>query len=82
MIARHEQAHREAQRDSLRAFVRICAEIVFWVASGWVLIGFALHTTDVGRGWVLYWAGLCIWIPGVLFALLSAYRRGEERGDW
>jgi hypothetical protein len=31
---------------------------------------------------VLWWTGLGVWIPGVLFSLLAAYRRGEKRGDW
>lgn len=82
LIAKHEQAHREAQRDTRHAFLRSIASMLFWVLSGWVVIGFALHTTDHGLGWVLYWAGLSIWIPGVLFSLLGAYRRGEQRGDW
>lgn len=82
LIARHEQAHREALRATRRDLVRSCATLVFWVACGWVLIGFSARTTDVGLGWVLYWAGVCVWIPGVLFSLLGAYRRGEERGDW
>ena len=82
LIAKHEQAHRKAQRDTLWDFARTCATMIFWVLSGWVFLAFALHTTDVARGWVLYWIGLCVWIPGVLFTLLNAYRRGEQRGDW
>jgi hypothetical protein len=31
----------------------------------------------------VYWLSGCIvWIGGVSAAVLSAYRRGEERGDW
>lgn len=82
LIAKHERAHREAQRDTLWDFARTCLTMIFWVLSGWVFIAFALHTTNGALGWVLYWTGLCVWIPGVLFTLLNAYRRGEQRGDW
>lgn len=82
LVARHEAAYREAQRATLRDLARSCATMVFWVGAGCALIGLGMHTTDVGLGWVLYWAGLCVWIPGVIFSLLGAYRRGEQRGDW
>ena len=56
--------------------------MVFWVLAGWLCIGFAVHITSVLYGKVLWWLGLTLWIPGVLFSLLAAYRRGEKRGDW
>ena len=82
LIAKHEEAHRSATRETGRDLIRTCFHLVFWVLFGWVFIGFSARTTDVGLGWVLYWAGFTVWIPGVLFSLLAAYRRGEKRGDW
>jgi fatty acid desaturase len=81
-VEKHEAAHRSAQRETTRDLVRTCGHLVFWVCGGWVFIGFSAHTTDKVLGWVLYWAGFTVWIPGVLFSLLAAYRRGEKRGDW
>ena len=82
MIARSEAAHRAAQRETVRDLLRTCGHMVFWVIAGWLLIGLSAYTTREALGWVLYWAGFAVWIPGVLFALLAAYRRGEKRGDW
>lgn len=82
LVARHERAHLAASRETLRDMLRTCLHLVFWVLCGWVFIGFSAHTTDASVGWVLYWAGFTVWIPGVLFSLLAAYRRGEKRGDW
>jgi hypothetical protein len=82
LVAKHESAHRLAQRETTRDLFRTCGHLSFWVCCGWVFIGLSAHTTDTVIGWVLYWAGFTVWIPGVLFSLLAAYRRGEKRGDW
>ena len=82
LVAKHQQAHRAATSETRADLRRTCLHLIFWVLCGWVFIGFSAHTTDVGLGWVLYWVGFTIWIPGVLFTLLAAYRRGEKRGDW
>ena len=82
LIAKHEAAHRSAGRDTLLDLLKTAGHLAFWVACGLVLIGSALHTTDHGVGQILWLAGHTVWISGVLFSLLAAYRRGEHRGDW
>jgi hypothetical protein len=82
LIARSEAAHRAAQSDAVRDMLKTCGHMVFWVLAGWTFIGLAAHSTNETVGWILYWTGLAVWIPGVLFSLLAAYRRGEKRGDW
>ncbi len=82
LIERHEAAHRSASHDTARDLLKTCGHLAFWVACGLLLLGMALHTTDAGLGHILWLAGHAVWIPGVLFSLLAAYRRGEKRGDW
>jgi hypothetical protein len=81
-VARHEQAEREARRDTRREMLRVMALIAFWVACGLFLIGMALHVTDRAVGMAFWWGGHAVWIGGVAGAIHSAYRRGEARGDW
>lgn len=80
--AGREEAELAARRATTVDLFRTCVHMVAWVLAGWVFIGFAAHTTNQAIGWVLYWTGVAVWIPGVLFSLLGAYRRGEKRGDW
>jgi hypothetical protein len=82
LIARRETEHHAAEGDRFRDLAKTCVHMVFWVLVGWVFIGFSAHTTNVIVGKVFFWTGFALWIPGVLFALLAAYRRGEKRGDW
>ena len=44
--------------------------------------GLAFHTFDRQMGVVYWWAGFTVWVGGVILAVLSAYRRGQARGDW
>ena len=81
-IARNEAADRAASNETVRDLVRTCGHLVFWVLAGWTFIGLSAYTTNIPFGWVLFWTGFAVWIPGVTFSLLAAYRRGEERGDW
>lgn len=82
LIARSELEHRSAQRETVRDLLKTCGHMIFWVLAGWAFIGLSAHTTSETLGWILFWAGFAVWIPGVLFAILAAYRRGEKRGDW
>lgn len=82
LIAKHEEAHRASTGDTFRDLLLTCGHLAFWVACGLVLLGMALHTTDPSWGHIMWLAGHAVWIPGVLFSLLAAYRRGEKRGDW
>jgi hypothetical protein len=75
-------ADRESRWDGWLALVRVIAEIVLWTLLGLLGTGMALHTFDVELGRIYWLAGCMVWIGGVSVAVLSAYRRGEERGDW
>jgi hypothetical protein len=81
-VARHARAEREARGDTRREIFRVVVMIAFWVACGLFLLGMALHVTDRSIGMAFWWAGHAVWIGGVASAIHSAYRRGEERGDW
>jgi hypothetical protein len=75
-------AEREARRDTRLAWVRAVGEIVLWTLAGLGCLGLALHTFDLQLGRVYWWMGCVVWIGGVSAAVLSAYRRGQERGVW
>ena len=78
----HAAAEREARKDHWRAWARVLGEIAFWSLLGLFLIGLALHTSGFELGIVYWYAGNIVWVGGVAAAVLSSYRRGEERGDW
>ena len=73
-ITRAEAAHVAARSETYRDLVRTCGHMVFWVLAGWACIGFSVHTSRLALGRVLWWLGIALWIPGVLFSLLAAYR--------
>ena len=81
-IEKHEQAHKAAKSDTFRDLLLTCGHLLFWVVCGLTLLGFALLSTDGSWGAIFWKAGHTVWIAGVLFSLLAAYRRGEKRGDW
>jgi hypothetical protein len=78
----HADAERESRWDAWRALARVIGEIVLWTLLGLLGIGLAFHTVDFELGRVYWLLGSIVWIGGVSAAVLSAYRRGEERGDW
>jgi hypothetical protein len=82
LIASREAAERRARRDTWREWARVLGEIVLWTLVGLVGIAFAFHAVDVQLGWVYWWAGAVLWVAGVSTAVITAYVRGEERGDW
>lgn len=75
-------AERESRWDGWLALARVVGEIVVWTLLGLAGIGLAFHTFDYELGRVYWLIGCIVWIGGVSVAVLSAYRRGEERGDW
>ncbi|MDQ2666776.1 MAG: hypothetical protein M3Z05_12285 [Gemmatimonadota bacterium] len=81
-MVQRESEHHAAAGDTFRDLLKTSLQIVLWVLAGWTFIAFAVHTTNEIIGKILWWTGLGVWIPGVLFSLLAAYRRGERRGDW
>jgi polyferredoxin len=81
-MERNARLDRQARRDYWRDILRTMLHLAFWVAVGLGLMGSALHTRDAALGGVLWLAGQTLWLSGVLFSLLAAYRRGSRRGDW
>lgn len=45
-------------------------------------MGYAFYVTDETLGQLFLFGGMAVGYGGMSYALLSAYRRGEERGDW
>jgi hypothetical protein len=82
LVERHEREHRSAQAETRRDMLRTSVHILFWTLAGLALSGFALHTDDRDIGMVFWIGGRLVWVAGVGFSLLAAYRRGERRGDW
>jgi len=82
LIESHAAAHHAARRDTVRAWVRVLGAITMWTLLGMLLTGLAFYTHDVPLGRIYWLTGCIVWIGGVSAAVLSAYRRGEERGDW
>ncbi len=82
MAARRCQERELAERDRRRDMVRTALACVGWCALGLFCIAWAFHTTDEAYGRVAFLAGIAIGNGGVIATLLSAYRRGERRGDW
>jgi hypothetical protein len=82
LIAKHESADRAAKGEAFRDLLRTCGHLVFWVLCGLTALGLALHATNRTIGMVYWWGGHAVWLSGVSFSLLAAYRRGVLRGDW
>jgi hypothetical protein len=82
LMETHAAAERESRWDGWLALARVMGEIVLWTLLGLFGIGMALHTFGVELGRIYWLMGSIVWIGGVSVAVLSAYRRGEERGDW
>ena len=82
LLESHELAERLARRDTRRAWARVLGEIVLWTSLGLVGIALAWHTFDAQLGWVYWWTGAIVWVAGVSAAVITAYLRGEKRGDW
>jgi hypothetical protein len=75
-------AEREAQRETRLAWLRVLGEIAAWTLAGLAGIGMALHSHDFDVGMAWWWGGSALWVGGVSATVLTAYRRGEKRGDW
>ena len=82
LAASHERAHHGAKGETFRDLLLTAGHLTFWVTCGLALIGLSFHTTMHSEGMMLWWAGHAVWLGGVSFSLLAAYRRGEKRGDW
>jgi hypothetical protein len=74
--------HREAQRDTRRDYIRTALACWAWCILGLAFIALSFHLTDMVIAEGLFWLGLGVGNAGMIFTLLGAYRRGEQRGDW
>jgi hypothetical protein len=89
-----EELERKREQESVEAaaatrwqLVRTALMCVFWCAVGAVIMGYSFHVYAVTqRQWAIangaFYLGLIVGTAGPVFTLLSAYRRGVERGDW
>lgn len=82
LIETMEAAEREARRAMRREWARVIGEIVLWTVLGLGCLGMAFHARSEQVGWIWWWTGHVVWVGGDLWAVLSAYKRGEDRGDW
>src|SRR5262245_6831264 len=73
---------REVERMYRWELARVCAELIGWTVVGVVVTGFAFWVTDYQIGKILLSSGMLINWTGVAVSLWTAYKRGEERGDW
>jgi hypothetical protein len=77
-----EAAEVEAERVRRRDMIRTGALCVMWMLIGLYLLGWSMHTSDDRYARPAFYGGVIIGNAGIIFTLLRAYRRGEERGDW
>ncbi len=79
---RHFEAHRQAERDTRADLIRTALACWGWCLLGIGSIAWSFHTTDETLGRAAFWTGIGTGNAGMIFTLLAAYRRGEQRGDW
>lgn len=72
----------EARRDTRREFLRASLQCVGFCAAGLGIMFFAFYVDDLQIGRAFLWGGMLVGYGGISYTLLSAYRRGEHRGDW
>jgi uncharacterized YccA/Bax inhibitor family protein len=82
LIESRAAAERQSRWDKWRELSRDHGEITLSTALGMALVFLAFWTSDIQLGAIYWLLGCIVWIGGVSIAVLAAYRRGEERGDW
>lgn len=82
LIESRAAAERESRWDEWRELARVVGEITLVTGLGMALVFLAFWTSDIQLGAIYWLLGCIVWIAGVSVAVLAAYRRGEERGDW
>ena len=76
------RSEREGARVERWDLIRTGLQCVGFCVLGLVIMFFGFSVTDLQIGRALLWAGMAIGYAGMAYTLLSAYIRGEERGDW
>ena len=72
----------EADADKFRDALVTALLCLFWMGAGVACLLWSFHTTDMAYGRAAFYGGIGLGNGGIIFTLLSFYRRGEERGDW
>ena len=76
-LADQRAGTRDRRRDYLVALVGALGS----VALGLILLGWAVHTTDLTTGYICFWAGLLVGNGGWFVSMAWVWRRAEQRGD-
>lgn len=82
LALRHDRDHRSAEGDRRRDAIRTALLCMAWAAFGIFLLLLSFHLSAGVYASLAYYVGLGAGNAGIIFTLLSAYRRGEKRGDW
>jgi hypothetical protein len=77
-----EEAERESRRIALRDLLRASLQCAGFCVLGLAIMFFAFHVNELLLGRVFFWGGLVVGYAGMSYTILSAYRRGIQRGDW
>jgi hypothetical protein len=77
-----EAAEIEAERARRRELGLAALWCVVWSLLGLFLLGWSFHTSDDRYARPAFYGGIIVGNAGIIFTLLRAYRRGEQRGDW
>ena len=80
--AERAAAEKEAQTETRRAFFRAALECAGFCGLGLFIMFWAFWVDDLLIGRAFLWGGMAVGYAGMAFALLRAYRKGLERGDW
>jgi len=76
------EAELDMARVRRRDMFRSALECAVSCAVGMLGIGLAVHVHDPATGMIFWWGGLVVGYSGMAVSLVTAYRRGETRGDW
>jgi hypothetical protein len=82
MARSREAAEIEAERIRRRELILTALWCVVWSMLGLFLLGWSFHTSDDRYARPAFYGGIIVGNAGIIFTLLRAYRRGEQRGDW
>jgi len=76
------ESERESSRITRIELLKASVQIVVACAAGLVIMFFAWWVHDPVLGKAFLWGGMAVGYAGMAWAILRAYRRGLERGDW
>jgi hypothetical protein len=82
MAAKRRAEAELARRDTFWSYVLTALMCAGWAGLGIFLLMWSAHTTSLTYGRIAFWAGCAVGNGGILFTLIAAYARGEQRGDW